>query len=282
MTESISHGAINDARPLPSREPAGNTATGTLKLIALAFMFIDHLGASMFPNVTELRMLGRIAFPIYCWCMVVGFHYTRNVPKYLGRILLAGIISQPFYMLALHPVDVSRSLPGLVQAVLARPVLLYDHSNIMLNLFVALLGLWAVREKRYGSHIWGPVAALILAEVLKVNYGWRGVLFVLLLYAARDKRSAIAAVMAAFCLFWGSTSSNVRSICGVNLSPLLSVSMWASLLSPWLKLQAFAIFSLPFILIRFRHNVKIPTWLGYALYPAHLILLWGLLVLFKR
>ncbi len=279
MTDPAPVRAVNDTRPLPNRAPAGNTATGTLKLIALVFMFIDHLGASMFPSTTELRMLGRIAFPIYCWCMVVGFQYTRNVPRYLGRILLVGIISQPFYMLALHPVDVSRSLPGLMRAVAARPVLLYDHSNIMLTLFVALLGLWAIRERRFGSHVWGPAAALILAELLQVNYGWRGVLFVLLLYAARDRRSALAAVMAAFCLFWGATSSNVRSICGLNLAPLLSASPWASLLSPWLKLQTCAILALPFILIRFRRNVKLPTWLGYALYPAHLILLWGLLVL---
>ena len=264
------------------RELSGNTATGTLKLIALAFMFIDHLGASMFTNVTELRILGRIAFPIYCWCLVVGFHYTRSVPKYLLRILLVGIISQPFYMLALHPVDAARSLPALAKAVIERPVLVYDHSNIMLTLIVALLGLAAIRAKWYGSHIWGPIAALILAEVLKVNYGWRGVMFVLLLYAAQERRSALAAVIAAFCLFWGASSSSVKSICGLDLSPLLTAKYFGAIFTPLFKLQGLAVLSLPFILIRLKRSVKLPTWLGYALYPAHLILLWGLLVLCHR
>ena len=59
--------------------PAGNHATATLKLIALFFMLIDHLGAVVFPSLREMRILGRIAFPIYCWCLVVGFHYTRSI-----------------------------------------------------------------------------------------------------------------------------------------------------------------------------------------------------------
>ena len=32
---------------------AGNTATGTIKWIALVFMMIDHSGKMLFPNVPE-------------------------------------------------------------------------------------------------------------------------------------------------------------------------------------------------------------------------------------
>ena len=53
---------MNDAsRP---GHPAGNTATGWLKVIALVFMLIDHIGRNQFPDIQELRILGRIAFPI--------------------------------------------------------------------------------------------------------------------------------------------------------------------------------------------------------------------------
>ena len=81
---------------------AGNTATGALKLIALCFMMIDHMGKMLFPQVPEMRILGRIAFPLYAWCMVVGFHYTRNPWRYALRILLVGLVSQPLYMVALN------------------------------------------------------------------------------------------------------------------------------------------------------------------------------------
>ena len=84
------------------RRPAGNTATGWLKIIALIFMFIDHAGKMLFPGIAEMRYLGRIAFPVYVWCMIVGFHYTRSVPKYLLRILAVGLLSQPLYMIALN------------------------------------------------------------------------------------------------------------------------------------------------------------------------------------
>ena len=60
--------------------PAGNLSTGLLKLIALVFMFIDHSGKVLFNNCYEMRLLGRIAFPVYIWCMIVGFHRTRSVP----------------------------------------------------------------------------------------------------------------------------------------------------------------------------------------------------------
>ena len=39
---------------------AGCTATGVLKILALVFMFIDHAGKMLFPQITEMRMLGRI------------------------------------------------------------------------------------------------------------------------------------------------------------------------------------------------------------------------------
>lgn len=70
---------------------AGCTATGMLKILALVFMFIDHAGKMLFPQIAEMRMLGRIAFPLYCWCMVVGISYTRSVPKYLGRLMLIDV-----------------------------------------------------------------------------------------------------------------------------------------------------------------------------------------------
>ena len=79
--------------------PAGNTATVWLKIIALVFMFIDHSGKMLFPGAAEMRILGRIAFPVYVWCMIVGFRRTRSVPRYLLRILLVGLIAQPFYVL---------------------------------------------------------------------------------------------------------------------------------------------------------------------------------------
>ncbi len=233
-------------------EIQGNTATGWLKLIALVFMFIDHAGKMCFPGIGEMRILGRIAYPLYCWCMVVGACNTRSFPKYLLRIGLTCLISQPLYMVALnHPLR---------------------EWNIFLTLFVALCGLWGLRKKRMLSHIWAPVLALVAAQLLGVDYGWRGVLLVFLLYGARTSRPAIAAVMIAFCLFWGGNSGGVTTLFGLNLSPLVRGKV-GSIISPFLRLQTLALMALPLMLVRWKHRLRMPAWLGYAIYPAHLVLL---------
>ena len=37
----------------------------TLKMIAIVAMLIDHIGAVLFPQIEILRIIGRIAFPIF-------------------------------------------------------------------------------------------------------------------------------------------------------------------------------------------------------------------------
>ena len=270
--------------PRPRRAPAGNTATGLLKLAALLFMFIDHSGKVLFNNAAEMRILGRIAFPVYVWCMIVGFHYTRSVPRYLLRILLVGLISQPLYLFALDseghlgvllqntlaPLSAGFTFSGLGEVL---HTVFVQKPNIFLTLFLGLSALWGIREKKALSQFWAPAAALILATVLNADYGWKGVTLVLLLYAVQDSRSGIAAVMISFFLFWGSAYQLTRSLFGTEIQ-LDKLPSWLSgPLKAFMRLEAYALLSLPLILIPFPRDIRLPRWLGYALYPAHLVLL---------
>ena len=90
-----------------------------LKWFAVITMLIDHfavvffstwywparLAAGVRPMITDgaralywiLRGVGRFSFPIYCFLLVEGYFHTRNVKKYLGRLLFFGLISEiPF------------------------------------------------------------------------------------------------------------------------------------------------------------------------------------------
>ena len=269
--------------PRPQEPLGGNTATGLLKILALVFMFCDHAGKMCFPAVGELRIIGRLAFPLYCWCLVVGACRTRSMPRYLLRLAVVGILSQPLYMVALnHP---------------------WYVSNIFVTLLLGLCGIWGMQAKKWGSHIWAPVLALMGAIVLNcgtASYGWKGVLLMMLLYLARGSRKTIAAVMIPFCLYWGSGSSSVTTVFGVSLAGLRR-GTFSSLITPWLQLQGLSILALPLIIwpdkVRIpipaflrrdeqqpthrtlntrRPALRMPPWLGDSIYPGHLALLIGL------
>lgn len=97
-------------------------------------------------------------------------------------------------------------------------------------------------------------------------------MLVMLLYGVRGSRAGIACVMIAFCLYWGGSSVGVTHLFGQDVTPLTSSAIGA-VISPWLRLQTMAIWALPLMLLPISQQVKMPRWVGYALYPLHLVLL---------
>lgn len=238
------------------RTPAGNTATASLKIIALVFMFMDHAGKMLFPGIPEMRLLGRIAFPIYVWCVIVGFHYTRSVLIYLLRILIVGLISQPLYMIALNHT--------------------WNQPNVFLTLFLGLCSLWGIREKKYLSQFWAPAVSVIVAIQMGADYGWKGVVLFIMLYAVQDSRTGIAAVTISYFLFWGSFYSVTKTLFGLPLNLSSLPAFLSQPLTAFMRNETYAMLALPFILIRFNKDLKLPKRIGYLLYPAHLLVLFVL------
>lgn len=76
-----------------------------LKYIAFISMFIDHFNKTIItpyltgsgPLViltTIFDVFGRIAFPIFCFCIVEGFFKTKSRWSYLRNLLIFAIISE--------------------------------------------------------------------------------------------------------------------------------------------------------------------------------------------
>ena len=69
-----------------------------LKIIACISMLIDHIGYIIFPGVTALRLIGRLAMPLFAFFIGEGCLYTKNRKKYFLRVFLLGLLCQAVYI----------------------------------------------------------------------------------------------------------------------------------------------------------------------------------------
>ena len=122
--ENVAEPVVLAGTPAPEKEK-GLTGS-TLKIIAIVTMFIDHAGAvlveryldskgaDLIPQVGQMdeetkrlalvslldffmRMIGRMAFPIFIFLLVQGFMYTHSRAKYVFRLALFALIAElPF------------------------------------------------------------------------------------------------------------------------------------------------------------------------------------------
>ena len=69
-----------------------------LKIIACISMAIDHIGFILFPQITVLRYLGRLALPIFAFFIAEGCLYTRSKIKYFLQMFLLAVFCQLFYL----------------------------------------------------------------------------------------------------------------------------------------------------------------------------------------
>ena len=177
-----------------------------LKYIAILTMLIDHIGAILvMPMAYEqgldsnvyaiyqlLRNIGRVAFPIFCFFLVEGFYYTRDVKKYALRLFLFALVSEIPFDLALYGQWFS-----------------YSSNNVFFTLVLGLLAIWALSyierfHEFWQEKQWEPILGRILtlsaglivivgfgafAEmVLFTDYGLGGVVAIAVLYLLRGQK----------------------------------------------------------------------------------------------
>ena len=213
-----------------------------LKILAMVSMILDHAGDNFFPDQVWMRALGRMALPVFAFCLAEGFAHTGNRGRYLKRLGLFALISE-------IPFDL----------VLSGKVLEFSHQNIMFTFFWALLGLICfekLTENRTGAG--AAAGAFLLAAftgaslLLGLDYNLLGVGLVFLFYLLRNRRHTI------------------RCLAGAVYHILLrNMGIY------WFGLLGF----LPILFYNGRKGRGL-KWLFYVFYPAHLLLIWAVRSLF--
>ena len=207
-----------------------------LKLIAMIAMIFDHVGDNFFPEQVWMRIIGRMAMPIFAFCIAEGFCHTRDKRKYLGRMVVFGIVSE-------IPFDL----------VTAGSVLEFSHQNIMLTFAWAILGLICVdkileKNNKIKYLIVGLILLffLIVSLILGLDYNMLAIALISVYYLLREKA------------FW------VKNVVAMAVHALLrNVGIY------WFGLLGF----MPVFLYNGKRGKGL-KWLFYAFYPGHLLLIY--------
>jgi len=179
---------------------AGCINTFWLKIIAIVCMTIDHVGACLgiiyvnqqyylsglmdMNTYSILRIIGRLAFPIFCYLIVEGLFYTRDVMNYIIRLLIFALISQiPFSLM-------TRKAP-----------FAFDKNlNVYFTLALGLITIALIdyfKERSNKKDIPTPIFLLLsavaiicstsFADTINTDYAGYGVWVIVIFYAFRDK-----------------------------------------------------------------------------------------------
>lgn len=74
-------------------------SSNQLKILACITMLIDHIGYFIFPQITILRLIGRLTFPIFAFLISEGAKYTKNKVRYLLTVGALGIVWQAYLII---------------------------------------------------------------------------------------------------------------------------------------------------------------------------------------
>lgn len=162
-----------------------------LKMIALFCMILDHTAMMLIPQdgaalfqlaghtlnlYRAMRLIGRLAFPIFAFLLVEGFVHTHNRRRYGVRLFLFALVSEIPWNLAISGNWHCR------------------YQNVFFALLLGYLGMCCVesiehsrnREKKilWGASLLGLSALSIL---IRPDYGIRGFGLVLMMYFLRSQ-----------------------------------------------------------------------------------------------
>ena len=216
-----------------------------LKIIAMISMIFDHVGDNFFPEMVWMRVIGRMAMPIFAFCIAEGFAHTHDKAKYLRRMLIFGVLSEV-------PFDL----------VTAKKVLEFSHQNIMFTFAWAIIGLLIMDKigdstlKRWAKNLIKAlvfIVFMVISIILGLDYNMAATAIIFVFYMLSEKADWIRDLVAA----------------GVH-AVFRNVGIY------WFGLLGF----IPILLYNHKRGKGL-KWLFYAFYPGHLLMIWIVLYIMR-
>ena len=175
-----------------------------LKIIAIIAMTIDHAARiigqvglmELFPDmplstsysiIKIMEGFGRMAYPLFAFMIAEGAAKTRSMPKYIGRLALFAMISEPFFYYAfnMRSANAAEFLEGLL------------HINLTNVFFTLMLGAAAIyayqllerKQSKKAQFIFIPICLMIIfiGGYIGCDYGIAGIILIVALFFAKTK-----------------------------------------------------------------------------------------------
>ena len=227
----------------------------TLHIMAMIFMLCDHLWGTIVQGNDWLTCIGRLTFPIYAFMIVEGYFHTKNLKKYVGRLLIFAILSEIPFNLAMG----SRFF---------YPI----HQNVLWT-FLISIGLIHWNEKTKEKKLWKRIlvgfASILIGSIVGiitfVDYYHAGILMVLVFYFFRHKK-------------WWCYFGQFICMWYINCDMLGGLQYEMNILGQtyFISRQGFALLALiPIWLYNGKqgYHSKTLQFIYYAFYPVHLLIL---------
>jgi len=149
-----------------------------LKWIAILTMTVDHVGVVLYPEHEFLRWIGRLAFPLFAYLLILGMESTRNIRNYFIRLFVFALISQVPFSLAVN----------------REP---FESLNIFFTLSSGLLFIYFLKR---GSLL--ALAPLFVSLILPFDYSVYGLAVIGCMYILKAKTKLGAVLLALLNMLW--------------------------------------------------------------------------------
>ena len=222
------------------------TTSFMLHILAMLFMLLDHLWATVIPGNDWMTCVGRLAFPIFAFLLVEGYFHTHSLKKYVGRLVVFAVLSEiPFNL------------------VMGSRVFNPVHQNVLWTFLIGIL-LIHLNEKVKAKHL---LIRLLFAFglVTFVDYNFAGLYMILTFYFFRGRK-------------WWNFIAQFALLWYINIEVLSGFYYEVRLFGHNFELvrQGFSLLALiPIWLYRGKqgHHSKAFQYICYGFYPVHLLIL---------
>ena len=221
-----------------------------LKLLAGVFLLLGHIYTFIDGMPEWFRFVGILAMPIFLFCSVEGFYYTRSRKKYLDRLLWGAII----LLIGTHIFEWMLKIK--------MPL----NENLFFTLVLGVILMNSIEFIRSSNGSGESILMLVGTVIISIffEYSFIPICLVLIFYFFRQRKRLMAATYSIFILVV-TLIVNFEGIINCGIGYLLSNPNWMMILS-----------IIPILMYKGKKGVKskIAKYGFYVLYPVHIWILY--------